>query len=150
MDKLTIRFEHSNYLNDDLNNYLMILRGVTYSKVDTNNNEMYVEYDSEIIPLKLLKMEILLYLDIMNIPSVISFDKHIKNTKEDIIIIKDLCCEYCLKGMIEDLLEIEGIESAYTNFDYNDKIDVKIFITYDDKVIDKNKIKEIENKFNKI
>lgn len=60
MDKLTIRFEHSNYLNDDLNNYLMILRGVTYSKVDTNNNEMYVEYDSEIIPLKLLKMEILL------------------------------------------------------------------------------------------
>lgn len=150
MDKLTIRFEHSNYLNDDLNNYLMILRGVTYSKVDTNNNEMYVEYDSEIIPLKLLKMEILLYLDIMNIPSVISFDKHIKNTKEDIIIIKDLCCEYCLKGMIEDLLEIEGIESAYTNFDYNDKIDVKIFITYDDKVIDKNKIKKIENKFNKI
>lgn len=150
MDKLTIRFEHSNYLNDDLNNYLMILRGVTYSKVDTNNNEMYVEYDSEIIPLKLLKMEILLYLDIMNIPSVISFDKHIKNTKEDIIIIKDLCCEYCLKGMIEDLLEIEGIESAYTYFDYNDEIDVKIFITYDDKVIDKNKIKEIENKFNKI
>lgn len=150
MDKLTIRFEHSNYLNDDLNNYLMILRGFTYSKVDTNNNEMYVEYDSEIIPLKLLKMEILLYLDIMNIPSVISFDKHIKNTKEDIIIIKDLCCEYCLKGMIEDLLEIEGIESAYTNFDYNDKIDVKIFITYDDKVIDKNKIKKIENKFNKI
>ena len=108
------------------------------------------KYDSEIITLKLLKMEILLYLDIINIPSIISFDKHIKNTKEDIIIIKDLCCEYCLKDMIEDLLEIEGIESTYADFDYNDKIDVKIFITYDDEVIDKNKIREIENKFNKI
>lgn len=77
MDKLTIRFEHSNYLNDDLNNYLMILRGVTYSKVDTNNNEMYVEYDSEIIPLKLLKMEILLIL------------VHIKSCIKDVVIIEN-------------------------------------------------------------
>lgn len=77
MDKLTIRFEHSNYLNDDLNNYLMILRGVTYSKVDTNNNEMYVEYDSEIIPLKLLKMEILLILI------------HIKSCIKDVVIIEN-------------------------------------------------------------
>ena len=32
-----------NYLNDDLNNYLMTLKGVKKSKVDTDNNEVYVE-----------------------------------------------------------------------------------------------------------
>ena len=114
----------------------------------TSNNEIYVEYDAVAISLKLLKMEILLYLDIMNTPSIVSFDKHTKNNKEDIIIIKDLCCEYCLKGMIEELLEIDGIESAYSDFDYTDKINVKIFITYDDKLVNKDIIKKLEKKFN--
>lgn len=85
-------------------------------------------------------MEILLYLDIVKIPSIISFDKHSKsNIKKDIIVIKDLCCEYCLKGMIDDLLDINGIESAYSDFDYINKYNVNIFITYNYKLLDKEK-----------
>ncbi len=61
---------------------------------------------------------------------------------------KDLCCEYCLNGMVEELLEIDGIESAYTDFDYNNKFNVNIFITYNDEIIGKEKINELKEQFN--
>ena len=68
--------------------------------------------------------------------------------KKDTIVIKDLCCEYCLMSMIEDLLEIDGIESAFTDFDYHKKNNVNIFITYNDKLIKNNQLNEIKEKFN--
>lgn len=150
MKKITLKIEYSNFLNNDLINYLSTLDGVTFSKVDNENNEIYVEYDSSITSLKLLKMEILLYLDITKIPSIVSFDKHSNdnNIKEDKIIIKDLCCEYCLNGMIEDLLEINGIERAYTDFDYMNKFNVNIFITYNIKLIEDDTLNELKERFN--
>ena len=149
MDKLTLKIEYSDFLNDDIANYLTSLKGVKLVTIKNDENEIYVEYDSSIISLKLLKMEILLYLDIAKVPSIIAFDKHLKNDiKEEHINIKDLCCEYCLNGMIDDLLEIDGIISAYSDFDYNNKYDVNIFITYDEKIISKKKILELEDKFN--
>lgn len=149
MNKLTLKIEYSNFLNNDLEDYLLSLQGVTNTNVNIDNSEINVEYDSSIISLKVLKMEILLYLDIVKIPSIISFDKHSKsNIKKDIIVIKDLCCEHCLKGMIDDLLDINGIESAYSDFDYINKYNVNIFITYNYKLLDKEKILEISNKFN--
>lgn len=149
MDKLTLKIECSDFLNDDIANYLTSLKGVKLVTIKNDENEIYVEYDSSIISLKLLKMEILLYLDIVKVPSIVAFDKHLKNgIKEERIIIKDLCCEYCLNGMIDDLLEVDGIISAYSDFDYNNKYDVNIFITYDEKMINKKKILELEDQFN--
>lgn len=149
MDKLTLKIEFSDFLNNDITNYLTSLKGIKLVTIKNDENEIYVEYDSSIISLKLLKMEILLYLDIAKVPSIVAFDKHLKNdTKEENIIIKDLCCEYCLNGMIDDLLEIDGIISAYSDFNYNNKYDVNIFITYDEKIISKKKILELEEKFN--
>ena len=149
MKAITLKIEYSDFLNNDLINYLSSLDGVCLSKIDNEKNEIYVEYDSSIISLKLLKMEILLYLDITKIPSIISFDKHSNNVvKKDNIIIKDLCCEYCLKGMLEDLLDTDGIESACTNFDYANKHNVNIFITYDYNLISNDKLKELKEKYN--
>ena len=148
MNKLTIKIEDSIYLNNDLEKYLNSLDGVISSKVDIDNDSIYIEYDSSIISLKVLKTELIMYLDIKKVPSILAFDKHTENNIKDTIVIKDLCCEYCLKGMIEELLEIDGIESAYTDFDYHNKFNVNIFITYNDKIINKEKIKEISDKFN--
>ena len=149
MQKITLKIEYSDFLNEDLIEYLSSLDGVLNSKINNENNEIYVEYDSSVISLKLLKMEILLYLDITKIPSIVSFDKHNNNNiKKDNIIIEDLCCEYCLNGMIEDLLEIDGIESAYTDFDYVNKYNVNIFITYNEKLINGDKLKELKEQFN--
>ena len=149
MNAITLKIDY--YVKNDLLEYLSSLDGVILSKVDSENNEVYVKYDSAIISLKILKMEILLYFKLIKIPSIISFDKHSNNNiKKDKIIIKDLCCEYCLKSMIEDLLEIDGIESAYTNFDFDlmNTSNVNIFITYDDNLISDDKIKELKEKFN--
>ena len=148
MNKLTIKIEYSIYLNNDLENYLNSIEGIISSKVDNENDSVYIEYDPYIIPLKVLKTELVMYLDIVKVPSILSFDKHTENNKKETIVIKDLCCEYCLKGMIEELLETDGIESAYTDFDYHNKYNVNIFITYNDKVINIDKIKELVDKVN--
>ena len=143
MEKITIKIDDSCYLNCELIQYL---NGVTNSRLD--DDEIYIEYDSSVISLKVLKLEVLAFLDILKIPSIIAFNKHHKNMNKDIIVIEDLCCEYCLKSMIEDLLEMDGINSASTDFDYNNKHNVKIFITYDEKIISNNKLEEIKKKFN--
>ena len=149
MNKLTLKIEYSDFFDKELCDYLSTIKGVLFSKIDIENNEIYIEYNSSIILLKTLIMEIDLYLNTNNTPSIISFDKHFeKNIAKDIIVIEDLCCEYCLKGMIEDLLENELIKSAYTDFNYIDKKNVNIFITYDNKMMNLEELKKIRNKFN--
>lgn len=149
MNKLTLKIEYSDFLDKELNEYLSSLNWVLFSRVDMEKNEIYVEYDSTIISIKVLKMEIILYLNLNNTPSIISFDKHYeKGIKEDVIIIEDLCCEYCLKGMIDDLLEYDAIKSAYTDFNYIDKNNVNIYITYDNKALKSDKLNKLKNKLN--
>ena len=50
--------------------------------------------------------------------------------------------------MIEELLEIEGINSAYSDYDYIDNHNVPIHITYNNKIIDKEKLEKITKDFN--
>lgn len=78
MEKLTLKIEYSDFLNEELCDYLLTIKGVLFSKIDIKNNEIYIEYDSSLISFKILTMEIMLYLNINNIPSIISFDKHLK------------------------------------------------------------------------
>ena len=150
MEKLSLKLDCSVLYDEDLNKYLTSLKGVNLVRIDRNNFDIYIEYDSNVISLKILKYEILYCLNLLRIPSIIGFDKHstcmISKKK---IVIKDLCCEYCLNGMMEALLEIEGIISAYTDFDYINKYNVNIFITYDKNIITSDEIKEIERKVNK-
>ena len=148
MDKITIKIDDSNYFNNELTKYLMNLNGVKLSLSRLDNEEVYIEYDSAVISLIVLKLELLNFLDCLKIPSIIAFDKHIKDGNKDTIVIEDLCCEYCLKSMIEELLDMNGINSAATDFDYNNKQNVKIFITYDKDKISSLDLEEIKKKFN--
>ena len=147
MDKITLKIENSNCWNNDLVNYLMSLDGVKDVKEDSLKEEVYVEYDSLVIPMKILKTHIIIYLNVSNLPSIAAFDKHIDNSINDTIVIDNLCCEYCLHGAIEELLDTLGIISAYSDFDYHNKKNVNIFITYDDKIIGKDKINELKEKY---
>ena len=149
MKKITLKIDYSSFLNNDFKKYINDLKGVKSLELDNQNEKICIEYDSLIIPLNVLKMEILLYLDLEKIPSIMAFDKHdISILNKYTIVIKDLCCEYCLKGMIEDLLEYDAIKSAYTDFNYVDKNNVNIFITFDDKILKSAELKNLENKFN--
>lgn len=149
MQKLTLKLDGSVFDEKDLVEYLTALKGINLVKIDNDNSNIYVEYDSNIISLKILKYEILYCLNLLKTPSIIGFDKHSRcMISKGKIVIKNLCCEYCLKGMMEDLLEIEGITSAYTDFDYTNKKGVNIYITYDENLITNNSLEEIERKFN--
>lgn len=93
-------------------------------------------------------MEIFLFLNILKIPSILSFNKHPKDeTLGFQMIIKDLCCEYCFKYIIEELFIINGIESVFSDFDYN-CFSYNKNIKYNPKLINKDKLLNLEEKFN--
>ena len=148
LKKLTLEI---NYFvsNNELKNYLSLVQGVNEVNIKEDDNLIIdISYDSNLINPYMLKSEILLFLNMFNKTSIlVSFDKHLTNTKKYQIIIKNLCCEYCLLNMIEELFEIEGIGSSISNFT-DDKKDIKIYIEYDENIIDNENLKELELKFN--
>ena len=152
MEKIKIKFDYVSYYDfeEEFLLYLSKSYGIISADIDKKTDDIILEYDSSKISLELLTKEILIYLGLDKIPSVIAFDKCVSNShiRKNIIVIKDICCEYCLKDMIKELLVVDGIESAYTDFDYNNKFNVNIFITYNDEIIGKEKINELKEQFN--
>ncbi len=66
---------------------------------------------------KILFLENLLikkiFINILKMSSLITFDKHSKNRISEYKIVRnDIWCEYCFKGAIEDLFNIAGIEKV--------------------------------------
>ena len=150
MSQLTLEFEC--LFNFELKEYLLSLDGIYEVEFEDKNFTINIKYNSNIIDVKILKLEILTFLKIQKMPSMISFDKHCKNEiKEHEIIIKDLCCEYCLKGMVDDLLIIDGIEKADCNIEknYDKRENVTINISYDPKIITIKELEHIELELNK-
>jgi hypothetical protein len=62
--------------------------------------------------------------------------------------INDLCCEYCLRGMVDDLMMVEGIGIVNHNYDNVCNNDVIINIYYDRDVISEDDIIDLGKKFN--
>lgn len=135
------------WLNKELIVYLSNIKGIDFVKINDSKNELYIKYNENLINLKIILEEILLFLKLRNIPSILSFNKYSKNSLEvSNFEIEDLCCEYCLKNIIEKLLFIDGIEECYTNFDYHNKENISITIKYDKNLINEDTIKKIISK----
>ena len=151
MNGLTLVIDGWN--DTELKKYLLTLNGILKFDIKNDNNiGIYIKYNPNITSAKIIKMEILLFLDLLKMPSIIGFNKHSKiKLSQYQITLKNLCCEYCLNNMIEELLDLEGIDSAFTNFDF-DNCDnyqnIIISIQYNNKVITNKDIKELELKFN--
>ena len=162
MSEITIIID--NWGHEELKEYLMSLKGILDVEIKNVEHEIksdeqldiYLKYDSSLITPKIIKMEITLFLNITKIPSILSFDKYPKfKTSNYTIIRDDLCCEYCYKGAIEDLFEIEGIETVKGNFNedylfkkYEEREKIIINIKYDPNLINTEEIKQIELKLN--
>lgn len=151
MDELTIEID--NWGHKELREYLMSLKGVSNIIIKNFEHlEIYIKYDSNVITPRIIKMEILLFLDLWKIPSILSFDKHPKmKTSNYKITIDNLCCDYCFKGAIEDLFELDGIEKVESNFteeyffkEYNNRKTITINIKYNPELINIEKIKQIK------
>lgn len=144
MNKITIEID--TILDKGLLEYLKTIDGI--ENCDINEGKISIVYKDNISLFVIVK-EICLYLDILKIPSILSFDKYLPNNlKEYQILINDLCCEYCLMSDIEELLYINGINSAYSDYDFKDKNNVVIYITYDSSIISKEELDKLNKKFN--
>ena len=144
MNKITIELD--TILDKGLLEYLKTIDGI--ENCDINEGKISIVYKDNISLFVIVK-EICLYLDILKIPSILSFDKYLPNNlKEYQILINDLCCEYCLMSDIEELLYINGINSAYSDYDFKDKNNVAIYITYDSSIISKEELDKLNKEFN--
>lgn len=143
--ELTLKYDC--LIDKEIKDYLLKINGIEDIKINLDTGEIYIKYNN--ISIKLILMEVELFLDVVKFPSLIGFDKHSKNKLLDYeMVINDLCCEYCLKTNIDILFETDGIESVRTDFDYINNKDVKIFIKYDNNKIDIESIKKLESEFN--
>lgn len=155
MDELTIAID--SWGHKELEGYLLSLNGIYRVKIK-DDDKLYINlrYDSKLITPKIIKMEILLFLDIARVPSIYSFDKHSKHkTLEYRIIRDDVCCEYCFRGTIEDLFDIDGIKKVESNFDkyYSPKDSIpcdkiEISVEYDPDILSLEDMKKIETDLN--
>lgn len=139
-----ISLKLNTWVYNELLDYLKSINGIENIEI---SDDITIYYDN--ISLKVIVKEIYLFLNILNIPSILSFDKHLNNNlKEYKIVIKDLCCEHCLMSDIEYLLYINGINSVYSNNDFDDKDEVEIYITYDSSIISKEHLDKLNKEFN--
>ncbi len=154
MSRLTLVIE--NWGHKELEPYLKSLNGINDVKIKNEDKlEIYIEYDSDIIKWKIIKMEIFLFLNILKVPSLISFNKYSDVDLDEYKIIRnDICCEYCFRGAIDDLFEIEGIEKVESNFeeedyykqDYDNRDNVTINVFFNPNILSIEDIKQIDLK----
>lgn len=135
----------------------MSLNGISYVSIKNGEQlEIYIKYNSNLINSKIIKLEILAFLNISKVSSILAFNKHPKIKTSDYSIIRnDLCCEYCFKGAIDYLYDIEGIEKVDSNFNednlfekYDEHENIIINIKYNPDLISFEKMKQIELSLN--
>lgn len=154
MKQISLEFDDSPRIG--LREYLLKLNGIFEVEITfTEFIKITIKYDPILINLNVIKLEIIAYLDLFNLPSLISFDKNVGvvgNIDNEInydIIINNLCCEYCLRNMIDQLLNMESILSAYSDYGKLNfqKDKVFIHIKYDSNLITLEEIKQLSIKF---
>ena len=77
MNELKLKFENTIFYNG-IEDYIGSLKGIKEVKMDKENNEIYVKYDSSIISILVLQNEILLFLNSLRIPAIVGFNKYSK------------------------------------------------------------------------
>lgn len=139
-----IELEIKDYRNR-LEEYLLSIDGIMDVKIENKKYNFFVTitYDETKIFVERIEKEIKLYIDRINEPIVVSFNKFEDNDVTKEINIEDACCEYCMEGNIENLLQIAGIGSFSYNQD-TDYMNVHAKFGYNPDKISKEKLKEIE------
>lgn len=139
-----IELEIKDYRNR-LEEYLLSTDGIMDVKIENKEQNFFVTitYDETKMFIERIEKEIKLYIDRINEPIVVSFNKFEDSDVIKEINIEDACCEYCMEGNIENLLQIDGIGSFSYNQDTN-YINIPAKLGYNPNKISEEKLKEIE------
>lgn len=142
MKKIELEIESYKY---QLEEYLLSIDGIIDVTKDEKGYNFFITiaYDETKIFIERIEKEILLYVDSLNVPVIVSFNKFEDNEVIKEIVIEDGCCEYCMKGSVEKLSKIDGI--GLFSFDQdNGYFDVHAKLGYNPNKISEEKLKEIE------
>ena len=107
-------------ISKDLKDHLLSQKGIT--NVDINIDGYFIEfnikYTEPMTPFIILK-EIDLY-EKYEVPNLFEFDKETPGDFKTLkYVVKDMCCEYCYKGLVTDLFNNKNIKSVKSNFEYD-------------------------------
>lgn len=148
MSELTFKIEYLPFAPKELEDYIKALKGIKEMKTNLDTDEIYIKYEPKLISIKIIVMEIKLFLSLTNTPSIIAFNKYSeKEIVRTTLDIGDGCCEYCLKGFIEDLILINGIEEATADYENCDFFNVSVEVSYDKSIFNDITIKELVVKY---
>lgn len=107
-------------ISNEIKEYLETQEGI--NKVEIKNKdlteEINIEYDKRTTSKIILK-----YIELFNgnnFVELLGFDKETKGEYNTLKYnIEDMCCEYCYKGLVQDLYNNKYIKSVKSNFDFN-------------------------------
>lgn len=135
-------------LDLELRGYLLSQEGIDDVDIIVKDfiSEISIKFNKKITPLIIMK-----YIDLFQknqCSTMLSFKKDESNDFNILKYnVKNMCCEYCYKGLIYDLFENEFINSVKSNFDfYKSKFDIELIIEYDKNYSKEDLIKYIEEK----
>jgi hypothetical protein len=129
---------------DKIDEFLLRLDGIkdVHIKEDKWKTDINILYNDKNISIIDIKDKLIEYVDAVNVPSILSFNKFEEKNINKEIFLGDGCCEYCMKGTIEELLEIDGINSASYE-DGKDFFNVTLKLSYNPDKINNEKLEQI-------
>ena len=156
MRELTLKIDYANYYHDysDIINYLLALKGIEdviiKEEEKTGLININTKYNDEIISDKIIKLEILGFLNLLNYPAVYGFDRHYKGKDIQYINLHyNICCEFCFGNILDILYDTKGIKIVESDFcekylDVDSQYTISIY--YNPKVISDNKMQDLIKK----
>ena len=143
--------DYMEYSCKECKEYLESIPGIL--TVDVKEEGFYstydITYDENKKSYQTIYWEICSFYGIPYEYNVLSFDYHVDNAKSFSIDLSGLCCEICYRDIIEEIYQTKGIVAMNDCLDLinnDDNSIIKLNIKYDDKIITKEEIKELENK----
>ncbi len=129
---------------DKIDEFLLSLDGIkkVHIKEDKWKTDINILYNDKNISIIDIKDKLIEYVDAVNVPSILSFNKFEEKNINKEIFLGDGCCEYCMNRTIEELLEIDGINSASYE-DGRDFFNVTLKLSYNPDKINNEKLEQI-------
>ena len=118
-------------IKNEIIEYLLTQEGIEEVKINEIDlfEELEIKYNEKTTPIIIMK-----YIDLFQnnkFSTMISFDKEIEKEKKTLkYVVDDMCCEYCYKGLIEELFMNDNVKSVNSNFDFNNFYNIELVVEY--------------------
>lgn len=133
--------------DEGLKHYLLSQNGILNVTIVVKDflSEVNIEYEKGITAFIISKY-LHLYLNNKH-PILVSFNRKVENQFKTLkYLIKDMCCEYCYKSLVEALFNNPSVVSVNSNFKFDaPAFDIEFAIGYDEKLNEKEIIKIIQD-----